>query len=411
VKEAIDSYIHADDASNFAKVIEVASDIHNEELIKFLLMARKKLREPKIESELVYCFARSNRLGELEEFISQPNIAQIANVGERCFDSGLFQAAKILFTSISNWARLATTLVNLHEFQAAVDCARKANSTKVWKEVHYACVNNLEFKLAQTCGLFLIIHAEELEDLLRLYERRGYFDEILQLLENGLNLERAHMGMFTELAILYSKYRPDKLMDHIKTYATRLNIPKVIRAAEAAHLFKELVFLYVQYDEFDNAILTIIKNCDAWEHAQFKDISVKVANIEICYKALKYYVEEHPLLINDLLAAVTPRVDHTRVVQMFQKLEHIPLIRPYLISVQHSNNLAVNNAYNDLLIEEEDYKTLRDSIDTYDNFDNIALAFRLEKSESIEFRRIAAHLYKKNRKWKQSINLSKQDKF
>ena len=55
---------------------------------------------------------------------------------------------------------------------------------------------------------------------------------------------------------------------------------------------------------------------------------------------------------------------------------------------------AVNDAYNDLLIEEEDYKTLRDSIDSFDNFDSIALAKRLEKHALLEFRRLAAHLYK-----------------
>jgi len=71
---------------------------------------------------------------------------------------------------------------------------------------------------------------------------------------------------------------------------------------------------------------------------------------------------------------------------------------------------AVNDAYNDLLIEEEDYKTLRDSIDSFDNFDNIALAKRLERHDLLEFRRLAAHLYKKNGRWEESISLSKQDK-
>lgn len=180
-------------------------------------------------------------------------------MGERCFDQQMYEAAKLLFNSVSNWARLATTLVHLHDYQQAVDCARKANSTKVWKEVNVACVENKEFRLAQICGLHLVVHAEELVDLIDLYERRGYFDELMQLLEGGLGLERAHMGMFTELAILYSKYNTAKLMDHLKLFYSRINIPKVIRACDAAHLWKELVFLYVHYDEFDNAALTIMK--------------------------------------------------------------------------------------------------------------------------------------------------------
>ncbi|KAI8807650.1 hypothetical protein BJ742DRAFT_811431 [Cladochytrium replicatum] len=412
LKEAIDSYLKADDPTNHVEVIGVANQSGKyDELVRFLQMARKKIREPLVESELVYAFAKTNRLIELEEFISSPNIAQIQNIGERCYENKMFEAARILFTNVSNWARLATTLVHLNEFQAAVDCARKANSTKVWKEVSAACVENQEFRLAQICGLNLIIHAEELENLIRQYERRGYFEELMSLIEAGLGLERAHMGMFTELGILYSKYRSDRLMEHLRLFWQRINIPKVIRACENGHLWSELVFLYTHYDEYDNAALTIMSHsADSWEHATFKDIVVKVANIEIYYKALRFYLEEQPLLLNDLLVVLTPRIDHTRVVSMFTKTNNLPLIKQYLISVQQANNQAVNSAYHDLLIEEEDYKSLRDAIDNFDNFDNISLAQRLEKHELIEFRRIAAHLYKRNKRWKQSIALSKTDK-
>lgn len=77
--------------------------------------------------------------------------------------------------------------------------------------------------------------------------------------------------------------------------------------------------------------------------------------------------------------------------------------------MQSSNNKAINEALNDLFIEEEDFTALRASIDAYDNFDTIALAQRLEKHELIEFRRIAAYLYKGNNRWKQSVELCKKD--
>jgi len=219
------------------------------------------------------------------------------------------------------------------------------------------------------------------------------------------------MGIFTELSILYSKYRPEKLMEHLKLFVSRINIPKVIRAAEKAHLWPELVFLYVKYDEFDNAALGMIeRSVDAWDHNQFKEVIVRVANVEIYYKALSFYLQEQPPLLTDLLTVLIPRIDHSRVVRMFRQVDHIPLIRSYLIAVQHLNVEAVNDVYNDLLIEEEDYKTLRDSIDSFDNFDNTGLARRLEKHELLEFRRLAAHLYKKNGRWEESISLSKHDK-
>lgn len=78
-------------------------------------------------------------------------------------------------------------------------------------------------------------------------------------------------------------------------------------------------------------------------------------------------------------------------------------------SVQSLNNKAINEALNGLLIEEEDYQGLRTSIDAFDNFDTISLAQRLEKHELIEFRRIAAYLYKGNNRWKQSVELCKKD--
>lgn len=43
----------------------------------------------------------------------------------------------------------------------------------------------------------------------------------------GLGLEEAHSGVFTELAVLYSKYAPDKLMEHIKIFWSRCNVTKV----------------------------------------------------------------------------------------------------------------------------------------------------------------------------------------
>ena len=78
---------------------------------------------------------------------------------------------------------------------------------------------------------------------------------------------------------------------------------------------------------------------------------------------------------------------------MFEKSDNIPLIKSYLIAVQSRNIEAVNNALNELYIEEEDYKSLKDSTTTYGNFDAMALAKRLEKHELLEFRRIAAQLF------------------
>lgn len=61
--------------------------------------------------------------------------ASCLQVGDRCYDDKMYEAAKLLYNNVSNFGRLASTLVHLGEYQAAVDGARKANSTRTWKEV------------------------------------------------------------------------------------------------------------------------------------------------------------------------------------------------------------------------------------------------------------------------------------
>ena len=179
---------------------------------------------------------------------------------------------------------------------------------------------------------------------------------------------------------------------------------QVLRAAEQAHLWSELVFLYDKYEEYDNATITMMNQpTDAWKESHFKDIITKVAscsfsidtlssilpsfhqfyppflhstsiasfptsyfttfhqpsikfpsffinpssrffalhkssslmtttttttttngrqvaNIELYYRALQFYLDYKPLLLNDLLVSLTPRMDHTRAVSFFLKV-------------------------------------------------------------------------------------------
>lgn len=165
------------------------------------------------------------------------------------------------------------------------------------------------------------------------------------------------------------------------------------------------------YDEPDSASLAMMEHSEsAWEHHSFKDIIVKVGNLEIYYRALNFYLQEQPTLLTDLLQALTPRIDVNRVVRVFEKSDNMPLIKPFLLSVQSQNKRAVNSAIHDLLIEEQDYKTLRDSVENYDNFDPVSLAQRLEKHDLVFFRQVAASVYRSNKRWEKSIELSKQDK-
>lgn len=101
-----------------------------------------------------------------------------------------------------------------------------------------ACVAAQEYKLANTAAMNIIVHPDELEGLIKHYESLGVTNEMMSVLEAGVNLERAHIGIFTELAILYAKHKPEKLMEHCKTYMQKLNTTKLLRACQKFMLWK-----------------------------------------------------------------------------------------------------------------------------------------------------------------------------
>ena len=410
--EAIAAYLRASDASKWSEVVAKAKEFGDyHDLPKFLLMVRKKVTDPAIDTELVYAYACNEDLGALEEFVAGPNSANLQAAGDSAFKEQRYEAARLIYTKIPNWGRLASTLVKLHKFQPAVDAARKANTAKTWKEVCYACVEENEFKLAQLCALNIIVTADDLAEVSAFYEEKGLTEELISLLESGIGLEKAHMGIFTELGGLYARFKPEKLMEHLKLFSTRINVPQLIRICEERELWKELTFLYVQYDEYDNALGVMISHSlEAWEHIQFKDVAVKVKAADTLYKGITFYLDEHPDLLNDLLKVIEARLDHSRVVQIMKRADQLSLVKQYLLGVQKNNLSAVNEALNELFIQEQDASALRESIMNYDNFDQLELAASLETHELTEFRSLAALIYKKNLKWKKAVAIAKADK-
>lgn len=411
VTEAINSYIKAKDATDYLLVISAAEAVENyEDLVSYLKMARKDIKESVLDTQLIYSLARVHKLSELEEFVSVPNVAKIDVIGERTFDEGMYEAAKILFASINNNAKLALCYIHLQLYREAVDAATKAHSVPTWKEVNLACLKVEEFRLANICGLHIIVHPDHLEELIGHYERLGRSTELIQLMEQGLGLDNAHTGIFTELGILYSKYLPTKLMEHIKIFWSRMNVVKMLRACEKALLWNETVYLYKEDGQHDSAVRIMVEHATAFAHDLFLDCVQKVRNPEVQYKAITFYILQHPLDLERLLQVLTPNLDHARVVHLLRKNDALVLAVKYLKSVQKENLSAVNEALNELYILDEDYEGLQQSIDDFDNFDQIYLALKVEKHELLEFRRIAAYLYKRNKRYQQSVQLSKEDR-
>lgn len=92
-------------------------------------MAHRSLQEPKINTKWAYAYAKTDHLHDMEDFLGMTNVADILVVGEKCFKDELYQAAKLLFTSISNWACLATTLIYRWKSGCCWECQKSRKYT------------------------------------------------------------------------------------------------------------------------------------------------------------------------------------------------------------------------------------------------------------------------------------------
>lgn len=139
----------------FERIILLAqSNNEYDMLVQFLTMARKSLKDAKIDSELIISYAKGGDrfLGDLEAMIAEPNQADLLKCGERCFEDKLYNAAELLFKRAGNQQKLALTYVRLKKYQLAFEAAKKVGVPKVWKQVCFACVRAKEFRMAALCG-------------------------------------------------------------------------------------------------------------------------------------------------------------------------------------------------------------------------------------------------------------------
>jgi len=164
-------------------------------------------------------------------------------------------------------------------------------------------------------------------------------------------------------------------------------------------------------NDFDHAAEVMIEHsADAWDHVDLREALSKVLKTELLYRGVDFYLLEQPTLVNEFLQSLIPRLDHSVVVDHARRRFLLPLIKPYLVIVQKDADVReVNEALNELLVEEYDYVELRHSIELRQTFDQAALAQKLEHHECLEFRRISATLFAQNKRYLEAIELSKKD--
>ena len=248
------------------------------------------------------------------------------------------------------------------------------------------------------------------EEVIEEYEKYGAYEELINLFESNLVGERNHI--ITELGILYAKYQQEKLMDHCRNYYSNMNVHKVIRNCEQNYCWEEVVFLYSHYNGYDQALNTMIEHSPlCWKHDLYCQVLRKVTNSNLYNKSIDFYVKEQPQLLNDMLKVIGSKVDLSTTVAQLKKNSALALAAPFLKSVQSANNYDVNEALNEIFIEEEDPESLQNSILKYSAYDQLTLAKKIENHPILEFKRISALVYRKNKKFAESIEISKKLNF
>lgn len=282
----------------------------------------------------------------------------------------------------------------MKKFESAVESALQSNSIETMKKVCFACVDSENFQLAQICGLHIIVHPNQLRDVIDYYQNNCYHEEIIMLLAEAISSESAHNGIYTELAILYCKYKPQKVRKYLEIAWSFVDTIQILSIIESKHLWPELLFLYDKNEDYDNCVLTMINHpLEAWEENYFKAVIAKVSDEELYYSAVSFYLAHKPSLLNEILLVI-PGLNHERIVTLLKAAKCLHLVKPYLQSVQKLNRKDINESMIELLITESDHQGLEASIKVFDQFDHITLAQKLEKHSLPEFQKIAAYLYK-----------------
>lgn len=72
----------------------------------------------------------------------------------------------------------------------------------IFLQVCFACVEEGEFKLAQLCGLNIIVNADDLDEVSEFYQRRGHFEQLMSLMESGLVSDAAQSATAASIVLL-----------------------------------------------------------------------------------------------------------------------------------------------------------------------------------------------------------------
>lgn len=424
-------------------------------LLEYLKMARVVMAQKgeassqaEIDTAIMYCLARLNDYDALNEFLESvnprdstviPNRGGIKEVGEKCFAEEHYQAAKHFFAFVGDWSRLSLTLVKLRCLKEAVEAATRAADPECWKAVAAECLEIRDFELAKSVFLNLVLVESELPSIVHYYEEYGFIEELLEVLEAGVEQPQAatytsmETNIFTILAILYCKYMwivrktdPQRLQTYIKAHGNKIHIPTLLHWTRETRLWGEYTYLLAASRDFDKAVVEMIAHPpSSFNHDVMKKIIGRVSNPELVVQVVSFYIDYSPEYLCDFLKAcqlgvpnadgspgIPAALDPIRVISMVKPHNCIPMIKSYLELFTGAHNQEINETLIKIYLESYDDEGLRRLISATTAYDTYALLDNLiSEDQTDDMRKLAVGLYGRLNRYDEGIKFGLQNWF
>lgn len=126
---------------------------------------------PFVETELLRAFAKTAQLSYPEDLVYTPNVADMQLIGSRCYQAIMFKAVETLCSNIFNPQQSCDCAYPAESMEALLIQQARQNWRRL-KPSQYGTHTVTWMPPCSTYGLRIIMHAEELEDLMRTWRTK-----------------------------------------------------------------------------------------------------------------------------------------------------------------------------------------------------------------------------------------------
>lgn len=224
-----------------------------------------------------------------------------------------------------------------------------------------------------------------------MYEEAGAFAQLVDVIEAYATANAPSKDFLLSLGAIYCRHARDRLESFVQKHYSLLPVTFVSMLAEH-RCWKEAFRLLVLMSEFERALQVVLLHPSVeFDHKRISTLLAKVKSPQTVEKLMAYYHECDPRRLLELQAEFQERVDLSTLVKFHRERNILWMLEGLLkrTLTQHPGNATVSSVLNELLIANNDYYELIESIKKCPTIDG-ALSKTLRNSKHRHFRVLAA---------------------